>query len=168
MTRKGIIKVCSEGTKQSEIENVFYFSLTSISFFSSRSTGKGWASVLKIQCSSGRRSSSENIKYKYLEREKKMRLYGTRKYVTKHIYTSCREPQMSVDSNAHHPYHGVSHALGASVWEPCGVIPGQPTQQRPEVPAETQTVMSTHPNWNGDHTSVIFGLWWMCSSWRHL
>lgn len=80
MTREGIIKVCSEGTKQRKIENVFYFSLTSISFFSSRRTGKGCASVLNIQCSSGRRSSSENIKYKYLERErekKKERWWGS-------------------------------------------------------------------------------------------
>lgn len=71
ITRKGIIKVCSEGTKQSKIGNVFHFSWTSTSFFWSRSIGKGWASVLKIQCSSGRRSSSENIKYRYLERGKK-------------------------------------------------------------------------------------------------
>lgn len=47
----------------------FYFSLTSTSFLFVESIGRRCASVLKTQCSSGRRSSSENIKYKYLERE---------------------------------------------------------------------------------------------------
>lgn len=44
----------------------FYFSFTLTSLFA-RSTGRTWASELKIQCSRGRRSSSENIKYRYLK-----------------------------------------------------------------------------------------------------
>ena len=47
----------------------FYFPSSSTFFKFLESTGRRCASVLKIQCSRGSRSSSENIKYKYLERE---------------------------------------------------------------------------------------------------
>ena len=40
-------------------------------------TGRGWASVLNTQCSNGRRSSSENNRYKYLrEREREREMEG--------------------------------------------------------------------------------------------
>lgn len=57
----------------------FYCSLPSLSFPSEQSTGSRCASVLKIQCSRGSRSSSENIKYKYLERD--MSTWGPRDHV---------------------------------------------------------------------------------------
>ena len=48
---------------------LFYFPSSSTFFKFLERTGRRCASVLKIQCSRGSRSSSENIKYKYLERE---------------------------------------------------------------------------------------------------
>lgn len=48
-----------------------YFWFSSLFPSSLWRTGRGWASVLKTQCSNGRRSSSENSKYRYLARLKK-------------------------------------------------------------------------------------------------
>lgn len=48
-----------------------YFWFSSLFPSSLWRTGRGWASVLKTQCSNGRRSSSENSKYRYLARKRR-------------------------------------------------------------------------------------------------
>lgn len=52
-------------------ENSKQLYLLSFSSFPVLIIGKGCASVLKTQCSNGRISSSENNKYKYLEKNNK-------------------------------------------------------------------------------------------------
>lgn len=153
MTREGIIKVCSEGTKQSKIENVFYFSLTSISFFSSRRTGKGCASVLNIQCSSGRRSSSENIKYKYLQREKN-EMTRLKKPCHKATHVSVHLVQTHWQQSILTPtvLNMASFMLRVLVHENHTETFWVISLSNDQRQLHTKTVMSRHLNWDGDYT----------------
>lgn len=69
LLEEGLLRNAVMGMSRGKCEMSCLYPLTSTSFSLVQSLGRTWASVLKIQCSNGSRSSSENIKYKYLEGE---------------------------------------------------------------------------------------------------
>lgn len=72
-----------------------------------RMMGNGWASVLKTQSSSGRRSSSENSKYRYLRKHKIIHsvqnvLFGHIKcavITTDFVLSTCEPPKLCINES---------------------------------------------------------------------
>lgn len=83
----------------------FFFCVASSCRQLLRMMGSGWASVLKTQSSSGRRSSSENSKYRYLRKHKIIHLFQIKNVVSTHKMScnnhgflgTCEPPKLCIN-----------------------------------------------------------------------
>lgn len=73
-----------------------------------RMMGSGWASVLNTQSSSGRRSSSENSKYRYLRKNKMIYSVQIKNVIFRHIkcavittdfLSTCEPPKLCINES---------------------------------------------------------------------